>query len=234
VVVVGDFEPEPVIAALRKSWGDWSSPVPYRRIPARLAQPAPVDEWIDTPDKESAVIEARVAFALKRDDPDYPALWVANQILGGGGLEARLPQRIREREGLSYSVGSTFDVGIHEPVAHWGFRATMPPHAVARVERAAREELALAIEKGFRPEEVERVKQGIRAEYDRSYGSDAAIASMWLDRLERGLNMAHYEAFISRVQAVTPEAAHAALRKYVDPTRLVVIKAGDRKKAEAK
>jgi zinc protease len=234
VVVVGDFEPEQVIAALRKGWGDWASPVAYRRIPARLAQPTPVDEWIDTPDKENAVIEARVAFALKRDDPDYPALWVANQILGGGGFESRLQARIREREGLSYSVGSTFDVGIHEAVASWGFRATMAPAAVNRVERAAREEIALALEKGFRAEEVERVKKGIRAEYDKSYGSDAAVASMWLDRLDRGLTMAQYEAFIARVQAVTPEAAHAALRNYIDPSRLVVIKGGDRRKAEAR
>jgi predicted Zn-dependent peptidase len=47
------------------------------------------------------------------------------------------------------------------------------------------------------------------------------------------LKFADYEAFIARVQAVTPEQARDAFRKYVDPSKLSIVKAGDKKKASA-
>ncbi len=45
---------------------------------------------------------------MKRDDPDYFALWVGNYILGGGGFSSRLTEEVREKRGLTYSVYSRF------------------------------------------------------------------------------------------------------------------------------
>jgi zinc protease len=96
------------------------------------------------------------------------------------------------------------------------------------------EEITLARDKGFTAEEVARIKSGVRASYDQQYATDGTVASMWLDRLDRGLRFADYEAFIAKVQAVTPEQARDAFRKYVDPAKLSIVIAGDRKKAAAK
>jgi zinc protease len=44
---------------------------------------------------------------LKENDPDYVALDIANEMLGGGAfLSSRLPERLRETEGMSYGAGS--------------------------------------------------------------------------------------------------------------------------------
>ncbi len=43
---------------------------------------------------------------LKRDDPDFVAAYVADQILGGGTFSSRLYKAIREDRGLAYSVGT--------------------------------------------------------------------------------------------------------------------------------
>jgi zinc protease len=234
IVIVGDFEPKEVVAALGKLFVDWKAKTPYTRIASRLAQPAAINEWIDTPDKENAVVQMRTNFALKRDDPDYPALWVANEAMGSGSFDSRLTKRVRVTDGLSYSINSTFDVGIYEAVASWGVSGIAAPQNVEKFEKAVFEEIHLARDKGFTKEEIDRVKSGARASYDQNYASDSTVASMWVDRLERNLKFADYEVFVAKVQAVTPEQARNAFRKYVDPAKLSVVKAGDKKKAATK
>ena len=44
---------------------------------------------------------------LKETDPDYVAVDIANEMLGGGAfLSSRIPKRLRESEGMSYGAGS--------------------------------------------------------------------------------------------------------------------------------
>ena len=70
---------------------------------------------IDTPDKENAIFRARLDFPLRDDDPDAPALLIANEIFGGGsGLSNRLMVRLRQKDGLSYGVGSGVSLGSRE------------------------------------------------------------------------------------------------------------------------
>ncbi len=233
IAIVGDFEPSAVKATLEALFATWQSKSPYERIPARLSTPAPINEWIDTPDKENATLRMSTSFALKRDHPDYPALWVANEIVGAGGLDSRLMARIRGKEGLSYGISSSFSVGVFDEVASWGVSGIAAPQNVMRVERAVLEEINDARDKGFTAEEVARIKSGARGAYNQYYASDASVASMWLDRLHRGLKFADYEAFVDKVMAVTPEQARDAFRKYVDPAKLSIVKAGDKKKADA-
>jgi zinc protease len=231
IAIVGDFDPAAVIATIKKEFAATPLKIPYRRIPSRLAQPPAMNEWIDTPDKENATLLMNATFALRRDDPDYAALWVANEIIGAGGLDSRLMARIRGKEGLTYGIQSTFSAGVYEAVGGWGVSGIAAPQNVAQVERVVLEEIASARDKGFSAEEVARIKSGVRAAYDRNYASDASVASSWLDRLERNLKFADYEGFIAKVLAVTPEQARDAFRKYVDPAKLSIVKAGDKKKA---
>ncbi len=234
IVIVGDFDPKEITTLVNKLFGDWKSPTPYARVPSRLATPSPINEWIDTPDKENAVVSMRLNFALKRDEPDYPALWVANEAMGSGSFDSRLTKRVRVTDGLSYSISASFGAGIYEAVASWGVDGIVAPQNVEKYEKAVFEEINLARDKGFTKDEIDRVKSGARANYDQQYASDGAVASMWIDRLDRGLTFADFEAFLAKVQAVTPEQAQAAFKKYVDPARLSVVKAGDKKKASAK
>ncbi|TAG03687.1 MAG: insulinase family protein [Betaproteobacteria bacterium] len=234
IAIVGDFDPAAVLAVLRKEFSPRTSKAPYARIASRLSTPPAINEWIDTPGKENATLRMSTSFALKRDHPEYAALWVANEIVGAGGLDSRLMARVRGKEGLSYGISSSFSVGVYDAVASWGVNGIAAPQNVLRVERAVLEEIASAREQGFSAEEIARIKSGVRGSYNQNYANDAAVASMWLDRLDRGLRFADYEAFIDKVLAVTPEQARDAFRKYVDPAKLSIVKAGDKKKAEAK
>jgi zinc protease len=234
IAIVGDFDPAAVSAFIKTTFADWKSKTPYQRIPRRLAQPAPINEWIDTPDKENGVLLMNTSFALRRDHPDFPALWVANQIFGAGGMDSRLMSRVRQQEGLTYGIQSSFNAGVYEAVGSWSVNGIAAPQNLSKVEKIVIEEINAARDKGFTAEEVTRIKSAVRAIYDRNYSNDASVANDWLDRLERGLKFADFEVFISKVQAVTPEQARDAFRKYVDPAKTSIVKAGDKKKAEVK
>src|SRR5262249_25672923 len=116
VAVVGDFDPEPTLAAIRDLLKDWKSEVPVKRIArAAVADVAGFKEDILTPDKANAVFLAGLAFPVKETDPEFAALRLGNFIFGGGSLVSRLGYRIREKDGLSYGVSSTFTASPRDP-----------------------------------------------------------------------------------------------------------------------
>src|SRR5204862_2627575 len=54
---------------------------------------------------------------ILRDDPDYFAVLLMNDILGGGGFTSRIKSRVRSDEGLAYSAYSSFPGGVYYPLA---------------------------------------------------------------------------------------------------------------------
>ena len=109
-VAVGRFEAAEVEDAAQTLLGSWESHSPYNRIVDDYMDVERINTKIETPDKENAQFYAGLRLRMRDSDADYPALVLANYMFGGGGLRSRLPDRVRNREGLSYSVGSSFSV----------------------------------------------------------------------------------------------------------------------------
>ena len=86
---------------------------------------------------------------IRDDDPQYPALEVGNEILGGGVLNSRLATRIRQKDGLSYGVGSQVHADSLDPVGSFSIFAISAPQNTAKVESDAKEELAKVLARGF-------------------------------------------------------------------------------------
>ncbi|MFN7958029.1 MAG: pitrilysin family protein [Holophagaceae bacterium] len=230
----GDFDAAEVQKLVTELFGSWNSPSAYARIPARLKSPAGVRSMIETPDKKGAIFLAQARWAMKDSDADYPAFLMANQILGGGALKSRLADRLRQKEGFSYGAGSFVDVSSLDPVTSWQGYAIHAPENAAKLEAAFDEELQKALKEGFTQEELDFARnswiQGERTERQ----EDRAIAA-WLGRSLQVDRSVRFEAELeAKVKALKLEAVNAALRKYLDPAKLVVIKAGDFAKAAKK
>ncbi|MDR2017210.1 MAG: insulinase family protein, partial [Burkholderiales bacterium] len=105
LAVVGDFDAEVIRALSEKLFNPWKSKAAYTRVDDPYQNIAPTTLRFETPDKANAVLMGRLAMPITDTNPDFAALLVANQALGGSP-EARLPNRIRTQDGLSYSVGS--------------------------------------------------------------------------------------------------------------------------------
>jgi zinc protease len=231
ISIVGDFDEKQVESLLKQLFADWASKAPYARVDREYREIKPVRLMIDTPDKENAFLRARFDFPLRDDDPDAPALLIANEILGGGsGLANRLMVRLRQKDGLSYGVGSGVSVGSRERYSSFTVGALSAPQNVARAEQAVREEIDRALKEGFTAAEVEDAKKGLLQSRTLNRSQDPVVASAWISNLDLGRTFAFSKQFEDRIRAVTLEQVNAAFRKYIDPAKMTFVIAGDAKK----
>jgi zinc protease len=176
------------------------------------------------------VFVAGLAFSLKETDPEFAALRLGNFIFGGGTLVSRLGYRIREREGLSYGVTSTFTADARDPSARFTVNAITNPANIDRVESAFREELQDFLTNGPSAKELSDAQKAYLEAQKVSRTGDAALAGQIVSNLRLGWTFAHARDQEQRIAALTPDAVKTAFRKYIDASKLVIIRAGDFKK----
>jgi zinc protease len=226
LAVVGDFDPDEIARLAETLFGGWKSPTPYKRIPARHFEVAPMDRMIETPDKANAVFRAGVNLELRDDHPDYAALVLGNYLLGGSS-DARLARRVREKEGLSYSVGSWLNASALDAVGDFGVYAIYAPQNLGRLEKAIREELSRALADGFGREEFEAARRGLLEARKVARNSDSGVASRLLSYAVIGRTFAWDAALDARIAALTPDDVRDALRRHVRVEQLSLVRAGD-------
>ena len=125
----------------------------------------------------AAVLLAGMNLKMRDDHPDYPALVMANYLLGGGFLNSRLAVRIRQKEGLSYHVHSSLSAGSIDESGAFNVLAIHAPQNGAKLEAAFREELARALKAGFTPEEIAAAKSGLMQTRQLQRAQDNSLAS---------------------------------------------------------
>ena len=176
---------------------------------------------------------ARQNVDVRDDDPDYAALYVANYILGGGaGFDSRLMSRIRQKDGLSYGVGSQVPGSISTARAAGPPTPSPRPRTSARWKPRSARSSTSALKDGFTDEEIAKAKSGWAQLFAQNRVQDQALAGRLLSHLDSGRTFLTWDkAFEARVLAATPGDVRAALRKYIDPAKLTIVKAGDFAKA---
>ena len=230
--VVGDFDDQALEAQLKKLLGDWKAVKAYQRIPDRLKEGLqPLSAKIETPDKAQAIFVAALPLAMKDGDPDFPAMVLGNYLLGGGAINSRIANRLRQKEGLSYGAGSQFSANTLDAVGNWAAFAIYAPENLARLEAAFQEELKLALEKGFTEEEIKAAKTSWLQARATSRAQDRELAGSLAGNLHVGRTMAWGGELEAKVQALGNDQILAALRRHLDPARLNVVRAGDFAKA---
>ncbi|MEK6245488.1 MAG: pitrilysin family protein [Pseudomonadota bacterium] len=225
-VAVGDFDPDALSKLVEELFGNWKSPSPYARIPVRYFERAPLEQTVATPDKANAVLRAAINLPLRDDNPDFPALILGNYLLGGTS-SARLPARVREKEGLSYSTYSTLSAGSLDAAGAFGLSSIYAPQNRERVENAIGEELARALDQGFSDAEVDAARKGFLEARRLARSQDRGIASRLATYLFLDRTFAWDIEFEKHIAALTPAQVRDALRRHIDPKKLSVLKAGD-------
>lgn len=228
VAIVGDFESEPVLESLRKIFSGWQAKNDYERLPRKVFGNVPGGlERINTPDKANATYMAGIVFAMKDTDPEYPAMLIGNFILGGGSLSSRLGDRVRQKDGLSYSVGSSFAADTLDPRASISVFAICNPQNMAKVVAAVKEECGLLLKKGVSADELERAKNGFLRQMQVRRTSDRALVGMLSEDLFVGRTFRYYEELDGKIQKLSADEIAVAMKKHLDLERLVVATAGD-------
>lgn len=228
IAIVGDFEVESAMSAVREILKGWKSETPWQEISREARSDVEAKKQdIVTPDKANAVFATGLSFAMNDDHPDAAALQLGNFILGGGTLSSRLGDRIRQNEGLSYGVNSSVSIPSTGNDARFSINAITNPANMDAVEKAAMEELSRFLKDGPTAKELSDAQTAWLESRKVSRSSDGAIAGQLISNLHLSRTFARDAEEERRISALTPEQVRDAFRRHIDPAKLVVIRAGD-------
>ena len=228
VSLVGNFEPLPILEQIKTVLEGWRSDQPYVRIdrPANPDMPGGISE-INTPDKSNALLYSGQQYALSDLSAEYASLVLGNYILGGGALSSRLGDRVRQQEGLSYGVRSGVSPRPKDDRVDMTLYAITNPDNKDKLVRVIREEIDRLIADGVTPEELEKAKQGYLQAARIGRTDDASLASQMISNLFNDRTMAEIEQHEQQIRDATIQDVNAAIKKFINPEKLVMTIAGD-------
>lgn len=226
--VIGDVDSKAVAALLESTFGKWDSKSKYEFIKPELFATKKQDKDYLTPDKENGAAVGKISFSMDRKSPDYPAFVIANEMLGSGGfLTARIPTRLREKEGISYGAGSYVNIPIDNNVASWAWYAFFNPTKKDLVNKALKEEVNKAVKDGFTEEEFKSNLTSWLNSRKTGLGNDNTLMGLVNSQLQYGQSLDEYDALEAKVSALKVSQVNDILRKYISEDKMTSVFAGD-------
>ncbi len=228
LTVIGDFDKDLVVPAVEEFTKDWKSNVSFERIP-RISVNNEVGDFtkINTPDKANAAYFAAMTLPMKDSHPDYPALAIGNFVLGSGGLSSRLADRVRQKDGLSYTVQSNLaPSAVDERTSFYIFAISNPENAT-KLHEAIQEELKRLVDSGITQEELDRAKEGYLQSQQVARTEEMSLISLLEAYSFIGRDMKYVADYESKVRNLTVEDVNAAVKTHIKPERLFIVSAGD-------
>ena len=224
----GSFDSSNLKQRLNKYLQEWaSSGTRSPAVPRPNHAPTPGVYVVDKPD----VNQGRVSIGhlgVQRDNPDRFAIDLMNDILGGSGFTSRITNRVRSDEGLAYSAGSSFSFGTYYEGV---FRATFQSKSrtCAQAAQIILEEIESIRSELVSEEELLTVKTSAIEIFPRFFSSSGAVAGTFASAEMTGLDPNFWNSYRDNLRKVTREDIQRVARKYLDPSRLVILVVGNSK-----
>jgi zinc protease len=239
--VTGDFDKASMIAALNEVFGDWTKgnvpEIIYPKTDGAEAHNGVTQtvtsggsraeqRTIRFIGKATSQAHLRVGhLSLKEQDPDYPALALLNDILGGGSFRSRLFQDVRTRLGLAYSVGSTLRAGTREQ-GLWVVRAETKVASAQDVVTRVVTNLEQLTSQPVTDAELEEAKEAFVNSFVFSFTSPSSIVSRLISLEYDGLPKDFLQRLRDDVMKLTKEDLLRAAQTHLHPNRLKILAVG--------
>ncbi len=161
---------------------------------------------------------------IKRDDPDYFAAYILNEILGGSGRESRLMHEVREKRGLTYGISSFIVPKLHAELVMGQVASGNDTIAEAiEVTRAVWTDLA---ENGVSQGELDEIKTYLTGAYPLRFDGNAEIAGIMVGMQMIGLPTSYINTRNDELAAVTLEQVNAMAKRLLKPDALRFVVVG--------
>ena len=227
IAVVGDVEPQAVVAELERVFGRWE---PAGAPPRQDLPPAPPLTQIQRRDVEMAgKIQSDLIWGvhgMTRTAPDYYAASVANMILGRIGLGGRLGDNVREQQGLAYYCGSSVDADLG--AGPWAAIAGVNPTNVERAIAAILHEIERFCKDGPTDEELNDARDYMTGSLVLGLETNDGIAGTLLGIERYDLGRDYIRRYPDIIRPISAEQVVEVARKYLSTERYIVAVAGPR------
>ena len=225
IAVIGKIAPKKAVATIEKYFGGWKA---EGDKPNTLFPSAPTNSVSVTHVPDSSRVQDKVTLAhtlsLTRTNADYYALQLGNHVLGGGFYATRLYRDLREKAGLVYFVGSSFNIGLTRGIYQSSY-ACDPPN-VSKARAIIVSNLKQMLDKKVTAQELNQAKLMLLRDIPLAESSTDSIASGWLARSVLGLPLDE-PVLAGRIYLkLTAGDVQAAFKKWIRPGDLVQVVQG--------
>jgi zinc protease len=175
-------------------------------------------------DKPNVSVIVGQPSGLKYSDPDALALRVGTAILGQG-FTGRLMATVRDKEGLTYGIGSGLANDAFAD-GEWRISANFAPQLLENGMASTRRELEAWHAKGVTADELERVKTNLIGTFKVGLATTDGLTNALLNAVHRGYDVTWLDEYAKRIGALTLPEVNAAIKKHLRPEKMTTIKAG--------
>ncbi|MBF2709762.1 M16 family metallopeptidase [Flavobacterium soyangense] len=227
IAFVGGLDKKSIKTFLSETLDNWNAKFAYTRIPTQYFEVNAYNNTIQVNDKTNAIVLGKINLKIGLNEPDYPAVEIANELLGGGFLSSRIPHRLRETEGMSYGAGSFISGSGIDKTGDWGVYAFFNPSFKKKLDKALKEEIQKALDKGFTKEEFDAAVKSWLQQRQATLGKDEFLARQLREYLDQNKSFKEYSDYENKVKALDVNKVNAAMKKYFDLQKFILIYAGD-------
>ncbi|MEW5764559.1 MAG: insulinase family protein [Acidobacteriota bacterium] len=228
LAVWGDFDTAAMKDKLAAAFASWKASGPRPEIPEPfLFPPEPSVNYIEKKDIEQTFLFAGL-LGLRLDDPDFPAVNMLSEILGGS-MASRLFTQIRTLKGLAYGAGGFMVPAYDHPGAFYFFTSTKPSTTALALETLLDELKKIRVEP-VTDEELDRAKKGYLNSYAFEFDSTDKIVNRLLTYDFYGYPADFNARLRDAIEKVTKDDVLAAAKKHLRVEDLAVIAIGIQEK----
>ncbi len=228
----GDFNASEMRARIEKAFGGWARGGGAKFEPPAVDDAARSRTGFYSIDKDSMeqswVLMGKLAG--RRDDPDYCALEVMNEILGGG-FASRLFSNVRSAQGLAYYVFSNAAAGWDRPGTFLVGGSTKP-ETTLKIYGSIQEQLQKLAANGAAPDELARAKDGILKGMAFDFDSTQKILTRMMNLEYYGYPRDYLQRYRAGIEKVTRADVAQVAKKYLTPGEFAVLVVGKQKAYE--
>ncbi|TWO70519.1 insulinase family protein [Caenimonas sedimenti] len=160
----------------------------------------------------------------KRNDPDFFPMLLGNYILGGGGFVSRLSTEVREKRGLSYSVYSYFNPGLHAGAFTLGLQTR--PDQAAQAVQVSREVLQRFVTEGPTEQELKAAKDFMIGGFSLRIDSNRKLLDNLASIAWNDLPLDYLDTWTKQVERISVADIKSAFARKLQPERMVSVVLG--------
>lgn len=224
--VVGDFKKDAMLGKLKAAFEPW----PKVDVALPEVKPIPTEHtakvlFVERQKINQTTIMMGHVVDLKRNNPDYAAIQMMNEVLAGG-MSARMFTEVRTKKGLAYSVGGAVQAYYNRPGLFYCQALTRNEQALETVA-AIKEEIEKLKKDGVTEQELSEARQSILNSFVFNFDSAGKIIGRQMTYEYYGYPQDFAEKLLENIKKVTVADVNRVAAQYLDPEKAVLLGVGN-------